>query len=713
MTVNPSATGDLLVLVVAPHDAGPTFGWPTVLTPSDIQTPGAHTSSWAELPYDQWYYSTGGSFPPYVYNLTVFFATVLSPVVGGTVTVQVDSATALGGNGAWAGSASAILFDYQNAVLCTYGDSLGRGTLASLSTPLTGCNAAETVLGIVASYTGQGFSPTVPQTPQFECVNAPPSSACPGRAYSPGANTVLFAESYSTPSGGGTYNPLVNLTVNESWGEYAVALEYCPTCNDTVTFNESGLPVGTTWDVVMNGVSMTTTVTMTSTGLLTGTNITFVGLCNGTNYTYVVSTPPGYTATPASGTFTLTVSSPGGELYIPVVFVKPCVDTVTIDETGLTANGLAYGWAVTLTPIGGGPTITLSSNSQSVTATGVCPGNYTWVISRQSGAYVANPSSGVVTVPFSGPLAQGEAYIGIVFSEAYCDYKIVFWESGLPLKSKWAVNFAGATKGAAVSKLGSSITFSLPNSASSCGVYYYNVTSPKGYVVPYPTLPGNLTLVPFDKGFSTGVIYQVIFFTQPSTVIHSGCNDTATFDETGLTVNGLAYGWAVSLTPASGGPTVTVSSNTNSLTFTNLCPGVYSWVLSRQSGAYVANPSSGNVTVPYSGPLAYGEGYVGIVFSELYCSYSVVFWESGLPAKSRWSVTFDGMTKVGVVGALGGSITFTLPNAATSCGTFSFTVTPPSGYVVPYPALPGSLTLVPYDKGFSTGTIYQVVFFAP
>ena len=69
-------------------------------------------------------------------------------------------------------------------------------------------------------------------------------------------------------------------------------------CNYTATFNETGLPLGATWDMTSNGATVSATVTTTG-----GTSVTFSGVCYATVTPFAVSSPPGYAANPSSGYF--------------------------------------------------------------------------------------------------------------------------------------------------------------------------------------------------------------------------------------------------------------------------------------------------------------------------------------------------------------------------------------------------------------------------
>lgn len=174
-----------------------------------------------------------------------------------------------------------------------------------------------------------------------------------------------------------------------------------------VTFTESGLPAGTSWSVVLNGVLQGST----------GASIV-VGAVNGT-LSYTIGSVAGYTASPASGS--VVVSAAG-------VSVSIGFGTTTIPLT-FTATGLAPGtsWAVTVAGT------TLRGTTSSLGPFSEIAGAYAWNVSFVTG-YRASTGSGTVTI--SGSVAA--VNVPIAFSSA--TYSVTFSESGLSSPSVgWAV----------------------------------------------------------------------------------------------------------------------------------------------------------------------------------------------------------------------------------------------------------------------------------
>jgi thermopsin len=114
--------------------------------------------------------------------------------------------------------------------------------------------------------------------------------------------------------GGGDYHPLL------------------PIVGYTITFSEVGLPAGSYWAVTMNGMSNNTT----------GTNNVFAQIVTG-SYTFVVTGPPAYAASPASGTFSVDSAQ---TRTINFVAPQPTVGTVTGVVTPSSASVSVDGSAV-------------------------------------------------------------------------------------------------------------------------------------------------------------------------------------------------------------------------------------------------------------------------------------------------------------------------------------------------------------------------------
>jgi len=175
-------------------------------------------------------------------------------------------------------------------------------------------------------------------------------------------------------------------------GTYNIFINATPYQNYTISFTETGLPIGTQWSVTLNGTTKSST-----------TNTITFSEPNGT-YSYRITTVnKSYIPVPSSGTFTVN----GEPVNVSIIF-KFQVNTITFIENGLLPG---TNWSVTFNGV------TNSSTANSITFTGVLPGNYTWnassIIAVGSGTrYAAQTSSGAISVPTTSS-------VGISYVEQY------------------------------------------------------------------------------------------------------------------------------------------------------------------------------------------------------------------------------------------------------------------------------------------------------
>lgn len=218
----------------------------------------------------------------------------------------------------------------------------------------------------------------------------------------------------------------------------------------TVTFDESGLPLGSSWQVALrplvNGSLSSSTTSTTST-------LTFA-LPNGA-YDYSVAPVSGYVASPVTGVVTVAGSDPPP---VPVQFTSSASYGVSFVESGL---AVGMGWSVSIGPqfrSGLTSTITLVEPN----------GTYGYVVQAVPG--YATAYSGVVTV------AGANATVPVRFSVQ--TFPAVLVEVGLPSGTPWGATIGNASTGVDVTETtsGSSLTFHLSN-----GTYTVFVLVPSGY----------------------------------------------------------------------------------------------------------------------------------------------------------------------------------------------------------------------------------------
>ena len=211
----------------------------------------------------------------------------------------------------------------------------------------------------------------------------------------------------------------------------------------TVTFTESGLPTGATWNITFNGVKSSSPSIMFNEP-------------NGT-YSYTIGIYQGYSASPYSGIVTVN----GANVNVAITFTQVKY-SVTFTESGLSSG---TSWSVTLNG--------LTETSTNGTITFNEPnGTYSYVISGISG-YRANTYSGTINV-------NGNSVSNSI-SWTIATYSITLMENGIPTGTAWSATLTGTTfNGQSVNVTSSSttdtITFNEPN-----GSYSYIIHLPSGY----------------------------------------------------------------------------------------------------------------------------------------------------------------------------------------------------------------------------------------
>lgn len=215
------------------------------------------------------------------------------------------------------------------------------------------------------------------------------------------------------------------------------------------------------------------------------------------------------------------------------------------------------------------------------------PGNYSY--KATSAGY--NSISGSVSVVSSSVTVN----LPFVLSPKYT---VTFKENGLPANTQWSVIFNGQTKSSADKE----INFTAYN-----GTYTYSINGTSGYHTIYT---GSVLI----NGSAVIVHVNWIKTTYKVSFQESGISLPATW---GISINGNNY------------------KTNNSIISTNLENGTYTYSIDIVNG-YTPYSYSGSFTVNGSNEII----SIPFVANE----YSVVFIESGLPAGSSWSVTFNGIT---------------------------------------------------------------------
>jgi hypothetical protein len=240
-----------------------------------------------------------------------------------------------------------------------------------------------------------------------------------------------------------------------------------------VTFNETGLALGTNWSVMVNGAG---TVAIHQIVSSTSTNLSF-SLPSG-SYHYVVAEVLGFNVVgAAAGSFVLTNVPRGfnvtfapvapGEFY-PVAF----------QESGLPSG---THWAVTVIAthtFGHSHTAEKSADSPTIFFL-LQNGSYRFVVHSLLPYTIVSGGSGTFAIHGSAPGVQ------VVQFAAKPTYAVTFTESGLPVGTNWTVlvrtEYAGSSLWPiheAMRANTSSLAFDLPN-----GTYCFTIYGVHGYYI--------------------------------------------------------------------------------------------------------------------------------------------------------------------------------------------------------------------------------------
>lgn len=456
------------------------------------------------------------------------------------------------------------------------------------------------------------------------------------------------------------------VVVNGSNVEIQVA--YRPVPSFPVTFNESGLPNGTTWSVVLNGTPLMSNSSSISSLLPNG------------SYPYEVEDAG--TDAPSEGAGSVVVD--GAPVTVNVSYTQPSVYPLYLNETGL-----PYGspWAIDI----GGRAIDLNGSSVALNLTN---GSYPFEVVPVA-SFAADPPQGLLSI-------DGAAtWLNISFSST-AEFVATFDENGLPEGTVWGVIVAGVP----TRSDGPSVAVSLAN-----GTYDYTVepiagysSSPGGQLVvagaaalvnvSFEELSYNVSFV--ETGLPQGTAWQVALGNQTNASVDPYINFSSTAGSFGYSIapvpgylpvgngtvvvadgplqvliafhpvptylvtfseTGLPAGTTWSLDFS--GVNWSVTGGTVAVTVPN---GTYAYSVGA-GNQYEASPSQGSIGVS-GAPLG-----VTIVFTEV--TYGVSFTETGLPSKTSWSVTVQSSTYTSTAK----SFVVDLPN-----GTFAYAVGVVPGY---------------------------------
>ncbi len=325
-------------------------------------------------------------------------------------------------------------------------------------------------------------------------------SGAGGSGVAPGS--IAFNEANGTYSftvgsvAGYTANPPSgSVTVNGAAVTQAIVFSSSTAPLYPVTFTESGLPSGTAWSVLLNGV----------TGGASAPGSIVFSEPNGT-YSFTIGSVAGFTASPSSGSVTV-----NGAAVNEVATFSPVSATGYYAVT-FTTQGLPAGT--------GGWSVDVLSSSFSIYGLLAETGN-TAVFELPNGTYYASAyaeDSNYTTSPSNHEFnvtgaSESEVFVFTLIPPP-SGYTVTFSESGLPSGTSWYASLYNEGTGSSQEKsgTGSTITLTEPN-----GTYYFGVGA-SGYAAN----PGSGTLT-----VDGAAVSESIQFTRIVTY-------TITFTETGL-----------------------------------------------------------------------------------------------------------------------------------------------------------------------------------
>jgi YVTN family beta-propeller protein len=436
----------------------------------------------------------------------------------------------------------------------------------------------------------------------------------------------------------------------------------------SATFRETGLSPGNPWSVLLNGTFLTTT----------WSNLTFAE-ANGT-YPFTVGSVGGMGTDPSTGSVSVT----GASVAIPLTFAFQPAYSVTFTEVGLPTRA---NWSVIL---GGVRQWTTTTTIAFEAPSGVV-------------AYSVGVVPGWTTPSFQGLVIVNGSAMELGVSWTQLTYSVTFRENGLPVGAWWWVQVDG---GPMASSGTSELGFFLPN-----GTYEYSVFA---FDQPYSAAGGSFEVTGAPVSLPAPFVASPYAVTFAETGLAIGTNWSVTVDgdtvfSTGTSIvfpeaNGT-YVYIIGRLPGWTTPTFAGSVAVNGgpvlkpvpwvqvaypVTFTEqgLAKGTEWWVNVTggapgysSTGEVVLNEPNGSYTYTAatidqdyaSAPGSFGINgtayFVSVRF--LPVTFVVVFWETGLPFGTNWSVTADGVTAQ----RTNDTLTLELGN-----GTYPFSVGPVTGY---------------------------------
>ncbi len=273
-----------------------------------------------------------------------------------------------------------------------------------------------------------------------------------------------------------------------------------------VSFNETGLPLGTTWSVLIRGTNFTSA----SNGIITALEP------NG-SFGYHVNAISGYRTMPTNSSFNVT----GRPVNVSITFIKrhlpPVPFPVVFNETGLP------------------PGIPWSIIVRNVTFPTVDPVGTSFSFEEPNGTYGyhVNKVLGYRSMPTNSSfnVTGTTTFVNVTFILLHPPpppFPVTFWEIGLPSGTEWSIT----VRNGKFSLSGSSISVQEIN-----GTYGFNASVPAGYHANYTrsgfTVNGSaltilITYIPRQTSWAVHWVEQGLWSGQGWSVVVNGSTDPST-----------------------------------------------------------------------------------------------------------------------------------------------------------------------------------------
>lgn len=486
------------------------------------------------------------------------------------------------GDGA-TGSGASVTHIYTTAgaytARLTVTDSVGNAATASVGITVKGSGSGGPYN---VTFAESGLPSSLPVSWSVNFNNQSSGSIPPGAEVVYQASDGTYPFTIGEPAGYVANPSSGQITVSGAPFTETVRFTCVLNCTYPVTFNESGLPIGTSWSVSVKNVA---------TFQAQAPSPVVADLANG-SYTYSIPSVGVFIALPQGGSLSVN----GRPIARNISFVPDNYYgyNITFSETGLP---MGMEWYVSYASSRGGGE--LMSSQSSMVLSDLSNGTYSYWVNSVPG-YTANPTFGnlsligksnAVNVTFS-PLPKG--YYSIIFGQA---------AAGFPSGTNWSVTLANTT----LSSGGPEVTFDEAN-----GSYSFNV----GIIPGYKSSPRAGSIV-----VSGAAVYVDVYIIPTNSYFIN-------FTEVGLPP-GTRWGVGLSC------PGMNSGEGGVSQSFTLWShDGTCSYTIGKVSG-FASNPSSGSVVVNGK------DVSVMVTFSR---TYEVTFREAGLPVGTSWSVSLNGST---------------------------------------------------------------------